>query len=91
MKKSELVAQLADLSGESKAACERVLGALSGVAIPALVNGKSVPLAGLGKLKVKRLAARTARNPRDGSRVEVPERQAVRFGAAKDLKEALEA
>jgi DNA-binding protein HU-beta len=90
MKKSELIAALAELSGESQAACGRVLDALPGVAIPALVQGKSVPLTGLGKLAVKRLAARTVRNPRDGRPVEVPERQAVRFRAGGALKEAME-
>lgn len=90
MKKTELVAALSSLSGESKAAVERILDALPGVAIPALVAGKSVPLTGLGKLAVKRLAARTARNPRDGSSVDVPARQAVRFRAGQALRGAME-
>lgn len=89
MKKKELVAALAECSGESQAACERILDALPTVATPALVQGKSIPLTGLGKLKVKRLAAGTRRNPRDGSPVDVPERQTVRFSVGKDLKSAL--
>jgi len=87
MKKKELVEALSAASGESQVTCERVLDALPGVAAPALVAGKSVPLTGLGKLTVKRLAARTLRS--FGQQVEVPERPAVRFRPGKALKEAM--
>lgn len=87
MKKKELVGALSAKSGESHAVCERVLDALSDVAVPALVSGKSIPLTGLGKLTIKRLAARTLRS--FGQQVDVPERPAVRFRPGKALKEAM--
>lgn len=88
MKKHELVSALAEASGDSKSACERVLDALAPVATAALVAGKSVSLPGLGKLKLTQLAARTLRTPQ-GQTLEVPARAAVKFVPAKALKDVI--
>lgn len=88
MKKQELVSALADASGASKAACERVLDALAPVATAALVAGKVVALPGLGKLKLKQLAARSMTTPQ-GQALDVPARAAAKFVPAKALKEVL--
>jgi DNA-binding protein HU-beta len=89
MKKKELVGAMAQASGESRAACERILEALPSVAASALVAGNSVPLPGLGKLKLKQLAARSIHTPQ-GVTVDVPARTSVKFHPAKALKDMLE-
>lgn len=89
MKKQELVSALAEASGDSKAACERVLDALATVGHAALYRGESLSLPGLGKLKLKQLAARTIQTPQ-GVAMDVPARTAVKFRPAKALKEMLE-
>lgn len=89
MKKQELVSALAEASGDSKAACERVLDALATVGHAALYQGKSLNLPGLGKLKLKQLAARSIQTPQ-GVTMDVPARTSVKFRPAKALKEMLE-
>lgn len=89
MKKKELVEALSAASAESRAACERVLDALATVGHAALHRGKSLNLPGLGKLKLKQLAARTIQTPQ-GVAMDVPARTAVKFRPAKALKELLE-
>jgi DNA-binding protein HU-beta len=89
MKKKELVEALSVASKESRAACERVLDALAAVAQGALRDGKSLNLPGIGKLKLKQLAARSIQTPR-GVAMDVPARTAVKFRAAQALKDMLE-
>ena len=89
MKKQELVSALAEASGDSKAACERVLDALATVGHAALYQGKSLNLPGLGKLKLKQLAARSIQTPQ-GVTMDVPARTSVKYRPAKALKEMLE-
>lgn len=89
MKKQELVSALAEAAGASKAVCERILDALAVVGSDALRQGKSLNLPGLGKLKLKQLAARSIQTPQ-GVAMDVPARTAVKFRAAKAIKDMLE-
>lgn len=89
MKKQELVSALAEASGASKATCERVLDALAAVGGDALRQGKSLNLPGLGKFKLKQLAARSIQTPQ-GVAMDVPARTAVKFRPAKAIKDMLE-
>jgi DNA-binding protein HU-beta len=89
MKKKELVSALAEASVTSKATCELVLDALAAVGNTALRQGKSLNLPGLGKLKLKQLAARSIQTPQ-GVAVDVPVRTSVKFRPAKALKDMLE-
>jgi DNA-binding protein HU-beta len=89
MKKQELVSALAEASGDSKAACERILNALAAVGHDALYRGQSLSLPGLGKIKLKQLAARSIHTPQ-GVPMDVPARPAVKFRPAKALKDMLE-
>lgn len=73
----------------SKTAAGHVLEALGSVAAAELLGGGEVPLPGLGKLKAKKMPAKTGRNPKTGAALEIPERMGVKFSAAKELKEAL--
>ena len=94
MTKAELIAEMQEkLTGSlglGKSAVERVLDALGEVAGAALAGGGEVPLPGLGKLKAKKRAARTGRNPRTGETIEIQAHTAVGFKAGKHLESLLQ-
>ena len=52
-------------------------------------GGGDVPLPKLGKLKSKDVAARTARNPRTGEKIDVPAGRKICFAACSELRDAL--
>jgi DNA-binding protein HU-beta len=93
MKKAELVAQVAEKAQTTKAAAERMLRALfdsgSGAIADAVRAGREVSVPGFGKFRPKRRQARTARNPRTGAQVSVPERTVIAFTPSRGLRDAL--
>ncbi len=66
-----------------------VLKVQGDVAQAALAKGDEVILHGLGKLKPVAKPARTGRNPSTGEEIEIPAKTAVKFVAAKALKDAV--
>lgn len=52
-------------------------------------GGAEVTLPGIGKLKAVAKPARTGRNPATGEEIEIPAKTAVKFTAAKALKDAV--
>jgi DNA-binding protein HU-beta len=48
-----------------------------------------VPLAGLGKFRVSKRAARTGRNPATGEAIQIAAKTVVKFAIAKQLKEII--
>ena len=65
------------------------LDSLCEVAVAELLGGGEVPLPGLGKLKLRKTAARKGRNPRTGETLDIPAGKKVLFVPGKDLKDAL--
>ncbi len=57
--------------------------------IESLVEGDKVELRGFGNFYTKTRAARTARNPKTGEQVFVPEKKIPAFKASKALKDEL--
>ncbi len=55
----------------------------------ALKKGYRVPLAGLGKIQVRKYKARMGRNPATGETIRIPAKKRIRFTPAKVLKEAV--
>lgn len=94
MKKDELIGQaleavrtkhgrtwsLSDMEAAVSAFCE--------VAAAELLGGGSVPLPGIGKLKIRQTSARAGRNPRTGAAIEIPAGQKVVFIPGKEFKDA---
>lgn len=54
-----------------------------------LGKGERLTIPGFGTFSVRRRAARTGRNPRTGEKIEIPEKDVVRFRAGKGLREAV--
>lgn len=74
----------------TKLGIDAVLTVLGDVAQAHLAKpGAELSLPGIGKLKAVAKAARTGRNPANGEEVEIPARTAVKFVAAKALKDAM--
>ena len=89
MNKQEMINAVAENTGETKATVTKVLESMADVATTILGAGEEVTLHGLGKLKTKQSAARTGRNPATGAEIDIPAKTAVKFTAAKALKDAV--
>ncbi|AWK84508.1 HU family DNA-binding protein [Photobacterium damselae] len=87
MNRKELEEQIAEKSGITKAAAERVLKALIESVQEALAEGDSVQLLGFGTFKVNDRAARTGRNPKTGEPIQIAAAKVPTFTASKTLKE----
>ena len=90
MTKSDLVAAIAEKAGIRKKDAEAALNAFIKVVTETLKNGDKVEIRGFGTFLMKERAARVARNPKTGEKVEVPPKLVPAFKPGKDLKEATE-
>jgi nucleoid DNA-binding protein len=90
MKKKDLVDFVAGVTNISKKDALMVVEAtLEGVRNGLRDDGE-VSLVGFGSFKVKDKPAHTARNPKTGETVDVPEKRVLKFKAANDLKEQIQ-
>ena len=90
MNKAELIEKLAEKYGAcSKAEAGRALDAFVEIVKDELKKGGEVAIAGFGTFKAKKRAARTARNPKTGETIQVPEKVVPKFKPGKGFKDAL--
>lgn len=89
MTKAELVAAMADRTGQSRAQAKEALEAFIASVTTSLKSGKDVRLVGFGTFKVVKRAAGTARNPRTGATVKRPASVTCRFQVGESLKGSL--
>lgn len=93
MKKKDLIDRVAEKAEMSKTAASRAIEAIfdaaSGAISEAVKAGEHVAIPGFGRFKTKTRAARTGRNPRTGTEIDIPERVVVAFTPGKGLQEAL--
>lgn len=87
MNKSELIANLASLSGVTQADAARVLEAFITTVGDTLKAGDNIALVGFGTFQVTRKAARTGRNPSTGKEIQIAAKNAPVFKAGKTLKD----
>ncbi|SDW97222.1 DNA-binding protein HU-beta [Alicyclobacillus hesperidum] len=90
MNKSELARHAAQKSGLTLKQGEEVVNAIFDTIAEALESGEKVQILGFGTFEVKDRAERTARNPRTGETIVVPQRRATTFKAGADLKQAVQ-
>ncbi len=89
MTKAELVAQLAEQIGSSKAAAEKTLEAFLASIEETLAKEGKLTLTGFGTFLVETRQARKGRNPRTGEPMKIPATNVVKFRAGKNLKESV--
>jgi len=89
MNKAELIAVVAERTGESKAKITEAVDAMFEAITEALANGDEVKLPSFGTFVVVKTAARVARNPQTNQEVRVPEGKRPRFRPGKSLKDRL--
>ncbi len=90
MNKQEIVSAVAEQINQPAARVANVLDALGSIAQAHLAKpGAELTLPGIGKLKAIAKEARTGRNPATGEEIEIPAKTAVKFTAAKALKDAV--
>ena len=90
MKKTELIAAVAEKTGFTKKDAEGAVNATINVIEEALINGEKVQLIGFGTFEVRERKARTGRNPRKpGETIEIAASKAPVFKAGKAFKVAV--
>ena len=85
MNKTELIDAIAAESGLSKTDSRKALDCMVSVVAKSLKGDDNVILTGFGTFGTAVRAARTARNPKTGSPVEVKAKKAVVFKAGSEL------
>jgi DNA-binding protein HU-beta len=87
--KSDVIQDVAGVSGVSKSDVERVIDAFFDTVRTAASNGDRVAWPSFGSFSVSQRQARTGRNPRTGEPVPIAASKALKFSASSALKTAL--
>lgn len=87
MKKTELIATVAEQSGLSKKDAEKALNATIDTIIKAVAEGDKIQLTGFGTFEQRQRNARTGCDPRTGNTIEIPASKVPAFKAGKGFKD----
>ena len=68
---------------------EKTLNLVLDEIIKAIAKGENVQIRGFGSFKSRQLKTRIGRNPKDGSRIEIPAKQSVHWKISKELFQKL--
>ena len=68
---------------------EKTLNLVLDEIIKAIAKSENVQIRGFGSFKSRRLKTRIGRNPKDGSRIEIPAKQSVQWKISKELFQSL--
>ena len=80
---------LAFLHDFRKAEARRLVQSVLDAIVEAARSGEEVALSGFGRFRVTNRAARQGRNPQTGEAVRIAAKKALKFQAAKAMKEGL--
>lgn len=87
MTKKEIVKTISEEIGLTQLKTKEIVQKTFDAIVRALVDEKRIELRNFGVFEVKKRAARKARNPRTGQRVDVPEKYVVTFKPGKEMEE----
>jgi integration host factor subunit beta len=85
--KKEIVKTISEEIGMTQLKTKEIVQKTFDAIVKALVEEKRIELRNFGVFEVKKRAARKARNPRTGQRVDVPEKYVVTFKPGKEMEE----
>lgn len=84
--KKELAYRISEKTGQKKIAVKRILQTFLSEIVQELERGNRLEFREFGVFEIKTRAARKARNPRTGVRVDVPSKAVVHFKAGRAMK-----
>lgn len=87
MKKTELIAAIAEQSGLTKKDAEKALNATIDTIIKVVAEGDKIQLTGFGTFEQRQRNARTGVDPRTGNSIEIPASKVPAFKAGKGFKD----
>ena len=87
MTKKEIVKTISDEIGLTQLKTKEIVQKTFDAIVETLVEERRIELRNFGVFEVKQRAARKARNPRTGQRVDVPEKFVVTFKPGKEMEE----
>ncbi len=88
MTKKEIVKAISDeIDGLTQLKTKKIVQKMFEAIVDTLVTEKRIELRNFGVFEVKRRAARKARNPRTGQRVDVPAKWVVTFKPGKEMEQ----
>ena len=87
MKKTELIAAVAEQSGLTKKDAEKAVTAVIDTIINAVAAGDKIQLTGFGTFEQRTRNARTGCDPRTGNKIEIPASKVPAFKAGKNFKD----
>ena len=90
MNKKELVAAVAAKAELSQKDAAKAVDVLISTIEEELKKGEKVQLVGFGTFEVSERAARTGRNPRTGTEIEIEAAKAPKFKAGRAFKDAIQ-
>lgn len=88
MNRTDLISTIAERTDASKQTVDEVIACLEETLLDSARRGDRVALPGLLTLDVTERAARTGRNPQDGSTMTIPAARVPRIRAGAKLKKA---
>lgn len=89
MNKLDIVTQVQEVLGGTKADADRAVETVISCIVDGLKSGDEISIAGLGIFSAKARPARTGRNPRTGETIQIAATRTPKFRAAKALKDAV--
>jgi len=87
--KAEIIAHVAESAGIKKSEAEKALDTFFELVTNQAKEGGKIAWAGFGSFQSTHRAARTGRNPHTGAEIQIAASTAMKFTAAKALKDAL--
>lgn len=87
MTKKEIVKTISEEIGLTQLKTKEIVQKTFDAIVETLVDERRIELRNFGVFEVKKRAARKARNPRTGQRVDVPEKYVVTFKPGKEMEE----
>jgi len=89
MTKAQLVSQIAEKAGITKATASGILEIISGTAVAETKKNGQFIIPGIGKTVKSNRKARIGRNPQTGAAIKIPAKTVVKFRVAKAFKDAV--
>ena len=89
MTKAELVEEVSRVSDLTKKHSEVIVDTVFRSIIGALHRGEKIELRGFGSFRLRQREPRKGRNPKTGSKVDVPPKKVPYFKPGKELKELI--